>query len=167
MVSRVARTTRPISRTVADVTTRTDPQAGYTLLEMLVVLTIMVTIGAALAGFGGGNPGAPSHARTVADFVQKLRQARTQAITTGHTVALRLDTTGAAYGVDDLTALPDGTGFTLRTARSARVGGLPAIRFFPDGSASGGSVTLTGPSGQVTAIEVRWLTGRVILDPRP
>lgn len=142
---------------------RTGPDDGYTLLEMLVVLTIMVAIGAALAGFGGGGTPAPTHARTTGDVAKALRKARAAAISGGVPIAMRLDPRNGGYGVDALASLPDGTALALRTQRAARSGGLPAIRFYPDGSASGGDLTLTSPSGAQSRIEVRWLTGRVVV----
>ncbi|MFC6669230.1 GspH/FimT family pseudopilin [Marinobacterium aestuariivivens] len=39
----------------------------------------------------------------------------------------------------------------------------PSIRFYPDGSSSGGTVVLTGSGGRYE-IGVDWLTGRVRID---
>jgi len=137
--------------------------SGLTLLEMLVVIAVLLLVGAALAGFGGGGTGV-SHDRVADRLVDTLREARAAAIATGRPVAVRLDPKGAAYGLGRMTALPDGMALSWRTLRDARTDGTPAIRFFPDGSSSGGILRLTGPRGQDSRIEVRWITGRVVRD---
>ena len=57
--------------------------------------------------------------------------------------------------------LPEKIDITLFTARSEQQSQLQgAIRFFPDGSSTGGRVTLSGDSVRFL-VDVDWLTGKV------
>jgi len=89
-----------------------------------------------------------------------LRLARAHAIAAGRPVLVRLDGARHALVVDGATeALPAGLVLALDAP-----GG--AIRFAPDGSASGGSIRLAA-SAEARLVGVDWLTGRVaIADPR-
>lgn len=125
---------------------RGQAEAGFTLLEMLVVIAVM---GVALLLLTSSGP-PRSHrleARGAAQQVaEAMREARGRAIAQGHPVAL---------------ALPPLPGW-LSVSVQAPPGG---IVFAPDGSASGGQVVLDG-DGQETVISADWLTGGVQIDAR-
>jgi general secretion pathway protein H len=95
-----------------------------------------------------------------------LRQTREIAIAHGTEAIWLIDTESGRYQVEgrpNKGALPDGIAIELIAARDElrddRVGG---IRFFPDGSSSGGRVILKrGDSGY--QVGVNWLTGRILV----
>jgi general secretion pathway protein H len=120
--------------------------AGFTLLEMLVVIAVMAV--ALLLLTAAGPP--RSHrleARAAAQQVaEAMREARGHAIAQGHAVTF---------------TLPPVPGW-LTVSVQAPPGG---IVFAPDGSASGGQVVLDG-DGQETVISADWLTGAVQIDAR-
>jgi general secretion pathway protein H len=125
-------------------------QAGFTLFELMVVLAI---IGLAL-GLLGAQPPARS-ARLELDgaarsLAQSLQLARARAIAENRSVAVTIGS--AAYMRDGQAPQP----FPPRI-KAVETG---TIRFAPDGSASGGELTLRGDSGAVQ-VSVAWLTGRV------
>lgn len=139
-------------------------QRGFTLLELLLVLVI------AAAGYAlvvrlasGGVSGAQlkSAARAVA---AGLRDARGTAIATQESAALTLDLEHRSFEVSGgrrARSLPDQLDLKLYTAQSEIVDDKRgSIRFFPDGSSTGGRVTLA--SGERSfLVDVDWLTGRV------
>lgn len=136
---------------------RQDPTAGFTLLEALVTVTVLVLIAAALAGFGGQPPA--QHDDAVRAMVSTLRAARAEAVRTRAPVAVVFDAENRRYGI----GTPDRENtvdIALVAQRAARMGDFPAIRFFPDGSSSGGVVNLN-LEGQSAEITVRWVTGRI------
>ena len=69
----------------------------------------------------------------------------------------------AAEGAVPFHLVPPDVHMTVLTADSELLpDGTPAIRFFPDGSSTGGGVELAGRSATVV-VAVDWLTGRVSL----
>ena len=137
---------------------------GFTLLELLLVLVIAATGYAMVVRFtGSGASGAQlkGAARTVA---AGLRDARGQAIATQSSAALAVDLdkrTIEVTGAGRPRALPERLDITLDTARSETVDTRRgAIRFFPDGSSTGGRVTLAAGERKLR-VDVDWLTGRV------
>jgi general secretion pathway protein H len=139
-------------------------QRGFTLLELLLVLVIAAAGYALVVGVGsGGVSGAElkSAARAVA---AGLREARGTAIATQEPAALTLDLERRSMEVDGgrrPRSLPQRLDLKLYTAQSEIQGDKRgAIRFYPDGSSTGGRVTLA--SGERTfLVDVDWLTGRV------
>jgi general secretion pathway protein H len=134
---------------------------GFTLLELMIVLAIAV-LGAAivvprLASSSGAEIDAA--ARTIeAGF----RQARGDAVATGAPVVVTLDLQRKRLGRGAVSRpLPDSLDYRVYTARSEVASQTRAgVRFFPDGSSTGGRITATdGRSAR--HVDVDWLTGRV------
>jgi general secretion pathway protein H len=139
-------------------------QRGFTLLELLLVLVI------AAAGYAlvvritsGGVSGAElkSAARAVA---AGLRDARGAAIATQESAVMTLDLEHRSFEVSGgrgPRALPERLELKLYTAQSEIVDSKRgAIRFFPDGTSTGGRVTV-GSGERRFLVDVDWLTGRV------
>ena len=145
---------------------RAHVRQGFTLVELIVVLAIgglllaltPPLITAALPGVE-----LKAGARRAAGA---LRQTREIAIAQGTEATWLLDTESGRYRIEGQAhrgALPDGVEIELVTARdelrSERVGG---IRFFPDGSSSGGRLILKRGDGGLQ-VGVNWLTGRILV----
>ena len=140
--------------------------SGFTLIEILVVLAIV----AASAAFtlGSLKPAPRTELRNAAaDVAAALRTGRNHAATGGRSSEVRLDLAERSLEVDGRPfrrRLPRNLQISLYTARSelsARNSG--AIRFFPDGTSTGGRVTLGRPGTGRLGIDVDWLTSRVRL----
>lgn len=137
---------------------------GFTLLEVLLVLVIVAAGYALVVRFtGAGVSGAElkSAARAVA---ASLRDARGTAIATQESAAMLVDLekrTLQVAGAGKPRALPERLELKLYTAQSEvqdeRRG---AIRFYPDGSSTGGRVTVAAGERKLL-VDVDWLTGRV------
>jgi len=138
--------------------------AGFTLLEIIVVLVIGVAIYAVLLGVPmRGTSGAElkAAARTLASG---LRQAQTTAMATRRDAVLKVDLESREFllpGEKEPRKLPGHVDLKLFTAQSEveseRVGG---IRFYPDGSSTGGRITVSAGERKYL-VDVDWLTGRV------
>jgi general secretion pathway protein H len=144
-------------------TSRIDrPTAGFTLIEMIVVLVVLgLTLSLVMARGPMHSPALDARvaARQVA---QVLRLARSRAIALDRPVAVSLDAATHAVRIDGgaFQALPRGVGVA---AVSFTGQAIVAIRFAPDGSSSGARIAL-GEAGSVRQVVVDWLTGRVSLD---
>lgn len=139
--------------------------AGTTLIEVVVALTITALLTATAVPAVGralDRARANSGAR---ELVLALKTARQRARTTGNEVLFALDVAARAYhvapGNDRTLAIPQDATLSLLTAESERLGDTAgAIRFLPDGSSSGGTITLAH-GGRDLRIEIDWLTGHV------
>ena len=141
---------------------------GVTLLELLVVLSIMAVIAAIVVPvFTGGVSGSELKGAT-REVAAGLRLARSEALATRKETRVTLDLENRSFQVerDPRThALPKQIELKLFTAQSDLVSDkVGAIRFFPDGGSNGGRVTLAVGERKFN-VDVDWLTGRVaILD---
>ena len=140
---------------------------GFTLLEVIVVLVIGAVMYALILGVpfrGASVADLKSAARTLASG---LRQAQTLAMVTRRDAVLVLDVEARQYtlaGETEPKDLPQNIELKLYTAQSEiRDGNKGAIRFYPDGSSTGGRITVKGGERQYL-VDVDWLTGRVSID---
>ena len=147
-------------------TLRTDRSAqhGFTLIEMLVVLTIAALIvGLALPRLTGAQEKATL--RTAAHQVAAaLRNTRSLAMTKGRTEAFVIDTANGAFRAGPTVPpgrLPRNVQLALVTVTADRDSASQGrIQFFADGSSTGGGVLLA--TGKIRSqVLVDWLTGRV------
>jgi general secretion pathway protein H len=143
---------------------RPGAQRGFTLLELLLVLVIAASGYALVVRFQtGGVSGVElkSAARAVA---AGLREARGAAIVTQESAALTLDLDRRSMEVSGGArprSLPQRLDLKLYTAQSEIVDDKRgSIRFYPDGSSTGGRVTLASGERKLL-VDVDWLTGRV------
>jgi general secretion pathway protein H len=142
----------------------TRNQRGFTLLELIVVLGILALV-LAIAPPALAPALDQLRIRTAArDVAAALRLARNTAVSSGRETTLSLDVSERRIAVNDRTrrlALPQDAALTLTTARVEQQSESEgAIRFFPDGSSTGGRVTLEHGSRRYR-IDVNWITGAV------
>lgn len=138
--------------------------SGFTLLEMMVVLVIGAIAYALIVGtpFRGASAAElKAAARTLASG---LRHAQATALATRRDAVLTLDVEAREFelpGDSRVHRLSDDIELKLFTAQqevsSERRG---AIRFYPDGSSTGGRITVSAGERKYL-VDVDWLTGRV------
>lgn len=123
----------------------------------MVVLAVLGLLLALLLGRGPVRSPILDLRAAAGQVAQGLRVARSQAIAANRVVAFTLDAAGHGFRLDGGTVQPLPIDVA---ARLALPGGVLAIRFAPDGSASGGEVSLAA-GGRAMRVAVDWLTGRV------
>ncbi len=139
---------------------------GFTLVELLVVLAIgglLLTLTPPLITAALPGVELKAAARRTAGA---LRLAREIAIAEGRDAAWVIDVENNRYQIDGdhrRGSLPGGLDIELVAAeQEMQSDGVGAIRFFPDGSSTGGRVILKrGDAGY--QVGVNWLTGRILI----
>lgn len=149
--------------------TRAAPRpGGFTLLELVVVFALAGLLIALSVPMGMRLYDTMSYRDAVRQVQTSLNSARYRAVTSGQSVDFMLDLSDRTFGLGE----PEGK--TLSNKLSLDViyaqdlsdrDDLAVIRFYPDGSASGGSITLLRPSGVGVRLRVDWLLGRVTQEP--
>ena len=133
------------------------------MIELLVSLAILGLAVTLIAGYKPPWSRGLGLRATASELAAGLRLARSEAILSNRPVAFGLDVLGHRYRVGAATPrpLPVNLSVELLTisgeARSDREGD---IRFNPDGSSTGGRISLTDGPRRI-GVGVDWLTGRV------
>ena len=142
---------------------RMRPARGFTLLELLVVVTILA-MASTLVGinFGGDRLSLDAVARTL---VTDLRYVRSRAMVGNVDTALVVDLDRGAYfsrAAKIERELPESVALELTVDRRDADGRQGRIVFYPDGSSSGGKVRLSR-NGRGIDVSTAWLNGYVSL----
>lgn len=139
-------------------------QSGFTLLEIMVVLAIAGLV------LGVSGPMAlklyesTQYRSAVKDVMTSLTAARYSAISSGRYVDVvttpELRTIKA--GKKEVT-LTDNVNLSVTSAQSLNqlIDGAGVIRFFPDGTSTGGSILLEHKNGNGVQLRVDWLLGSI------
>ena len=136
---------------------------GFTLIEILALLAILGVALALIVGYRAPASSGLDLRASAASLAAGLRLARSEAIVKNRAVTFDLDLAGHRFraGSAPPQSLPPGLSIELLTIagerRNAREGD---IRFNPDGSSSGGRITIADADWAML-IGVDWLTGRV------
>ena len=133
---------------------------------MVVMVILAAVVGLVVPRFGAALPGVELKG-SARDVASALRYARGRAIATRTDVAVVFDIDQGMYRIEGAGAdararsLGRNVSLSLVTGRTELRGeSVGAITFFPDGSSTGGRVTLR--SGERWfEVDVQWLTGRV------
>jgi len=139
--------------------------SGFTLLELIIVITILGLV--AVMVTANGMPVSPAnHARAAAQAIAgALRGARGEALASDRSVFFAIDVANRTYtwGGRQIQNLPADVTITLLTGRDQVSGAATGqIRFDPDGGSSGGRVSILG-GDRLWMVGVDWLTGRVTI----
>lgn len=144
---------------------RTAAIAGFTLLELLIVMAIMA-LGMALvpAMFISGTDSQTLKA-DLRQIVSTLRLARSRAILLNTPVAVSIDTRERKIefdGRDEIGRLHATSSLSLGVAATAwRSDHIGIIEFNPDGSSSGGEMQLANNAARYR-VAIDWLTGNIV-----
>lgn len=139
------------------------PRRGFSLLEILVVVGLFALATGLMAFVLGGGYQGRQLRQAAQEVALALKFTRGQALASGQAQLFTLDVqtrqwdaAGKRHG-----QLPDPIQVEVVTARQEQVAPEVArIRFFPDGSATGGGVTVSRGRAQ-WRVAVDWVTGRV------
>lgn len=138
-------------------------ERGFTLLELLIVLALLGLGMAAIGNLARAPSGASDVAAAVRTATMTLEAARARAIGSGRVAAVAIDPEArmlipaeTGQGVH----LGEGITISASVAREASRDGMPRILFFPDGTSTGGRLTIANAAAE-KGIVVHWLTGTI------
>ncbi|MDF1584267.1 MAG: GspH/FimT family pseudopilin [Methyloprofundus sp.] len=140
---------------------------GFTLIELLLVIVI-IAISAALVGpnIGSGNQTAKLNS-AARDIASALRFARGHALSRHKESTVLLNLQANTYQITDkqkVYRIAKEIEVTLDIAQSQLINETQGqIRFFPDGSSTGGRITLELADNK-RQLDINWLTGHVELN---
>ena len=142
---------------------------GFTLFELLVVFVIIALILTIVPPFLP-NVIASSQTKTATrELASNLKKTRSLAISRQHETTLSLNIESKTFTVDEkekTLTLPDSSSLSIITARSEQLSEKEGrIRFFPDGSSTGGQIKLAYEKKEYL-IDVNWLTGKIKILPK-
>ena len=134
---------------------------GFTLIEMLVVLSI-VALALALVVPAVSKSMVVSVHDVARDVQISLRQARAKAVSSQQTTVFWVDTQQHTYvnHKDKVKSFPATIDMRVKVASTEVTGSRAGVRFFPDGSATGGQLAISD-AGAAVSVDIDWLTGRV------
>ncbi|AEG01183.1 GspH/FimT family pseudopilin [Methylomonas methanica] len=139
---------------------------GFTLLELIIVLLISV-LGFAVVGsnISSGNQSTRIQA-AARDIASALRYAHGQALMSRQPVSVTVNLGDNSYAIGNrgkLYRLDNEIEISVTVAEEEFAEGQQAgIRFFGDGSSTGGRITLE-LGKQLRRIDVNWITGAVAI----
>ena len=140
-------------------------ERGFTLLELLVAISILALVLVVVAPLATRTRAGMELRSTAFDIASRLRNARAAAQTSNAEQALVIDVGVRQLWMEGQQAprrpLPRRFGMDLDIPIAERVGANAGrMRFFPDGSASGGKVVLR-EAGRIATVSVNWINGDV------
>jgi general secretion pathway protein H len=142
---------------------RSERGAGFTLLELIVALAVAALLLAAAPPLLSRAMETMEYRAAVRHLLAGLKSARQAAVDSGTSVAFTVAPTAHRFGIGDQLTGELPARLTLRlVVADAEVGAeRGSIRFYPDGSATGGSIEILRPSGAGVRLRVDWLLGRI------
>jgi general secretion pathway protein H len=140
--------------------------AGFTLLEMIAALCLFaIAVGIVMPRLGVSRQ-AMALRQTAVELASNLKLTRTASLTSNAETVLVIDTAARRYsspGVVKNTAIPRDVALSFTAKASASAGPAQGgFRFSPDGTASGGVITLQSGTNKAK-VTVDWLTGAIAL----
>jgi len=143
---------------------RESEESGFSLLELIVALAIAALLFALVMPTDSRRRGRIELASSAREVAAALRLSRSQAIAMNRPMAVVVDVENESYRVSSASApraFPHGSQITLYTTEDQKLTrGAGAIRFYPDGSSTGGGIGISLGQDQY-AVLVDWLTGSV------
>ena len=138
-------------------------QRGVSLIELIVVVVLIAAATALAASvMGVGLPGQQLR-NASREMAAQLRYTRAQAIVTGKSQTFSVDARTREWQAPNRRhgQIPSGISLSATGARIEQTRpDIVAIRFFPEGAATGGRIVLSHERA-AWQIDVEWLTGEV------
>ncbi len=137
-------------------------RGGFTLLELIVVLSILAGLLAVVAPSLSGGLESGRMRAAASDIRATLSHARTLSVGNSRIRAVTFDLDNRTFGMDNAVrrrTLPETVRIVVRKPSGETTRGAVNIRFFPDGGAEEAEIALTSEGGGTLRVTVDALTG--------
>ena len=137
---------------------------GFTLLELLIVLVIMVGAVGAATPFFARSMNSVNLNSGARELVVLLKKGANDAVIKSESVRFQLDDDNRLYQISgDKKQYPWPKEIAVSLKAPGRDLGSSMIVFYPDGTTSGGLILMRSEK-RAYEIDVNWITGRVALN---
>lgn len=147
---------------------RKRSQNGFTLVEIMVVLAISALILGLVPPLLSNAIAVTKVKSASRELAVNLKQARNESVEKQAETTLTLNIDSYQYSLGKqqaILSLPEDVSLKLITAKSEQLSDSSGqIRFFPDGSSTGGQIKLSYQKQNIL-VDVNWLTGKVTITP--
>lgn len=143
--------------------------SGFTLLEMIAVILVIALVAALSPPLFSSGVSASQHRAAAREVAGMLRLARTEAVAKRIDMGVDFDLEARTVQIPNasnkrIAKIPEGIEINLTTtAAETKNEKQASVRFYPDGGATGGRVTLK-VRDRSYLVDIDWLTGRVSID---
>jgi general secretion pathway protein H len=147
----------------------TSHHRGFTLLEIIAVVLVIAVVASLSSPLFSSGVSATQHRAAARDVAQMLRLARTEAVAKRNDIAVDFDLEQRTLQIPNasnkrVAKIPEGIEISVTsTAAETKNEKQVSVRFYPDGGATGGRVTLKVRERSYL-VDIDWLTGRVSID---
>ncbi len=140
--------------------------SGFSLVELLVALTLVIGALAIAPTFFAKGISSTELKSSVRRLAAGLRETRSEAVARNRPRVFMLDVDERHFAIGQgaqSNPLPKALDLKLKTAESEQLSEtLGGIRFFPDGSSTGGEITVSNDTRSLR-VTVNWMTGRIVV----
>lgn len=137
---------------------------GFSLIELMLVLAIMAAAAAAALPAMGRMYDAMQYRDSVRSLISSTKAARFKALSSGRSVDWVYRAGSREVLVNDKLQQTFDESFSIEVVSAKELSDdsrKAVIRFYPDGSSSGGDIRLEHETGKGVQVKVDWLFGRV------
>lgn len=139
---------------------------GFSLIELLIALLLLIAALTLAPPFFNKGISSAEFKSSVRLVAAGLRSAQSQAIARNQEKLFIMDVEKRQFSLGTElppTKLPSSLTLKMKTAESEQISESEGgIRFFPDGSSTGGAITVTSDAAALS-LSIDWITGKVTI----